>query len=61
MPVEYSGILSEHEAVRTRAGIFDVSHMGEIEIRGERALDLVQHVTCNNAAKLVDGQIQYTG
>jgi aminomethyltransferase len=61
MPVEYSGILSEHEAVRTRAGIFDVSHMGEIEIRGERALDLVQHVTCNDAAKLVDGQIQYTG
>ena len=47
--------------MRTRAGIFDVSHMGEIEIRGERALDLVQHVTCNNAAKLVDGQIQYTG
>ena len=61
MPVEYSGILSEHEAVRTRAGIFDVSHMGEIEVRGERALDLVQHVTCNNAAKLVDGQIQYSG
>ena len=61
MPVEYSGILSEHEAVRTRAGIFDVSHMGEIEVRGEHALDLVQCVTCNNAAKLVDGQIQYTG
>jgi glycine cleavage system T protein (aminomethyltransferase) len=61
MPVEYSGILSEHEAVRTRAGVFDVSHMGEIEIRGERALDLVQHVTCNDAAKLVDGQIQYSG
>ena len=61
MPVEYSGILSEHQAVRTRAGIFDVSHMGEIEIRGDRALDLVQHVTCNNAANLVDGQIQYSG
>jgi aminomethyltransferase len=61
MPVEYSGILAEHMAVRTRAGIFDVSHMGEIEIRGERALDLLQHVTCNNAAKLVDGQIQYSG
>src|SRR5579863_8592888 len=44
MPVEYSGILAEHEAVRTRAGLFDVSHMGEIEIKGERALDLVQHV-----------------
>jgi aminomethyltransferase len=61
MPVGYSGILSEHEAVRTRAGIFDVSHMGEIEIRGEGALELVQYVTCNNAAKLVDGQIQYSG
>jgi aminomethyltransferase len=61
MPVEYSGILSEHEAVRTRAGIFDVSHMGELEVRGEQALNLVQYVTCNNAAKLADGQIQYTG
>jgi aminomethyltransferase len=61
MPVEYSGIIAEHLAVRTRAGIFDVSHMGELELRGARTLDLVQHVTCNNAAKLVDGQIQYTG
>ena len=55
MPLEYSGILSEHEAVRTRAGLFDVSHMGEIEVRGHAALDLVQWVTCNNAAKL-DGR-----
>ncbi len=61
MPLEYSGILSEHQAVRTRAGIFDVSHMGEIEIRGAAALELVQHVTCNNAAKLADGQVQYSG
>ncbi len=61
MPVEYSGIIAEHIAVRTNAGIFDVSHMGEIEIRGQQALDLVQHVTCNNAANLVDGQVQYTG
>ena len=44
MPVEYSGILAEHMATRTAAGLFDVSHMGEIEVRGERALDLVQHV-----------------
>ena len=61
MPLEYSGILSEHEAVRTRAGLFDVSHMGEIEIRGPAALDLVQRVTCNNAAKLAVGQAQYSG
>ena len=61
MPLEYSGILSEHEAVRTRAGLFDVSHMGEIEVRGHAALDLVQWVTCNNAAKLAIGQAQYSG
>jgi len=61
MPLEYSGILAEHIAVRTAAGIFDVSHMGELEIRGPRALDLVQHVTCNNAAKLADDQAHYSG
>src|SRR5271155_5530857 len=61
MPLEYSGILSEHEAVRTRAGLFDVSHMGELEVRGPGALALVQHVTCNNAAKLTVGQAQYSG
>jgi aminomethyltransferase len=61
MPLEYSGILAEHEAVRTRAGLFDVSHMGEIEVRGAGALDLVQWVTCNNAAKLAVGQAQYAG
>lgn len=61
MPLEYSGILAEHEAVRTRAGLFDVSHMGEVEIRGAQALDLVQQVSCNNAAKLVIGQAHYSG
>jgi aminomethyltransferase len=61
MPLEYSGILAEHEAVRTRAGLFDVSHMGEIEIRGDGALDLVQWVTCNDASKLANGQAQYSG
>ena len=61
MPLEYSGILAEHEAVRTRAGLFDVSHMGEIEIRGPRALELVQRVTCNDASKLLEGQAQYSG
>jgi aminomethyltransferase len=61
MPLEYTGILSEHDAVRTRAGLFDVSHMGEIEIRGPKALELVQWVTCNNAAKLTEGQAHYSG
>jgi len=61
MPVEYSGIIAEHMATRTAAGLFDVSHMGEIEIRGARALDLVQHVTCNDAARLVTGQAHYSG
>lgn len=61
MPVEYSGILAEHEAVRRRAGLFDVSHMGELEIQGPKALELVQWVTCNNAAKLAVGQAQYSG
>ncbi|HKS80504.1 MAG TPA: glycine cleavage system aminomethyltransferase GcvT [Candidatus Acidoferrales bacterium] len=61
MPLEYSGILAEHDAVRRRAGLFDVSHMGEIEVRGPQALELVQWVTCNNAAKLATGQAQYSG
>ncbi len=61
MPVEYSGIIPEHMATRAAAGLFDVSHMGEIEIRGPRALNLVQKVTCNNAAKLAIGQAQYSG
>ena len=61
MPVEYSGIVAEHMATRRAAGLFDVSHMGEIEVRGERALELVQHVTCNDASKLASGQAQYSG
>jgi glycine cleavage system T protein (aminomethyltransferase) len=61
MPVEYSGIVAEHMATRIAAGLFDVSHMGEIEVHGDRALDLVQHVTCNDAAKLEIGQAQYSG
>ena len=60
MPVEYSGIIAEHVAVRTRAGLFDVSHMGEIEIRGPQALKLVQYISSNDASKLADGQIQYS-
>lgn len=61
MPLEYSGIIAEHLAVRTQGGLFDVSHMGELEIRGPGALSLVQHVSCNNAAKLIVGQAHYSG
>src|SRR5690349_12303893 len=50
MPVEYSGISREHAAVRTAAGIFDVSHMGEFDVRGPEALDLIQSVTTNDAS-----------
>ncbi len=60
MPVQYTGIVDEHLAVRTRAGLFDVSHMGEVEVRGPRALDYLQHVTCNDVSKLVPGRAQYS-
>jgi aminomethyltransferase len=60
MPVEYSGITDEHLAVRTRAGIFDVSHMGEIEIAGADALAAVQRISSNDASRLSPGQIQYS-
>ncbi len=61
MPVEYSGITNEHLAVRTRAGVFDVSHMGEIEIAGKGALEAVQRISSNDAAALKVGQAQYAG
>jgi aminomethyltransferase len=61
MPLEYSGISVEHLAVRERAGLFDVSHMGEIEIAGKNALDAVQRISCNDASKLAVGQAQYSG
>src|SRR5918993_5766854 len=61
MPVEYSGITNEHLAVRTRAGVFDVSHMGQIEIAGTNALAAVQRISCNDAALLQVGQAHYTG
>jgi aminomethyltransferase len=61
MPVEYSGISAEHMAVRERAGLFDVSHMGQVEIAGANALDAVQRISCNDAAKLQVGQAQYSG
>ena len=59
MPVEYSGITAEHMAVRTRAGVFDVSHMGEIEIAGKDALAAVQRISSNDASRLQIGQAQY--
>jgi aminomethyltransferase len=61
MPVEYSGIAAEHMAVRERAGLFDVSHMGEIEIAGKDALAAVQRIASNDASKLAVGQAQYAG
>lgn len=60
MPIEYSGIIQEHLAVRTTAGLFDISHMGEIEISGPDSLQLVQLATSNDAGRLKDGQIQYS-
>ena len=61
MPVQYSGVMEEHRAVRSSVGLFDVSHMGEIEVIGRRALEFIQYVTCNDASKLVAGRAQYTG
>ncbi len=60
MPVQYSSIIAEHKAVRTSVGVFDVSHMGEIFIRGSKALDFVQHITVNDASLLTDGRVQYS-
>jgi aminomethyltransferase len=60
MPVEYSGISDEHLTVRTRAGLFDVSHMGQIELAGGDALDAGQWMTSNDASRLAVGQIQYS-
>jgi glycine cleavage system T protein (aminomethyltransferase) len=61
MPVQYASLLEEHRAVRQRVGLFDVSHMGEIEVRGKEALRLVNHVTTNDASRLEAGQAQYSG
>lgn len=61
MPVEYSGITREHMAVRTSAALFDVSHMGEIEVAGKDAVAAVQRVACNDASQLRVGQAHYSG
>jgi glycine cleavage system T protein (aminomethyltransferase) len=60
MPVQYRGILDEHRAVRSAAGLFDVSHMGEVEFQGPAALSAVQRLTTNDASRLKVGQVQYT-
>src|SRR6201996_407886 len=60
MPVQYAGINAEHDMVRKAVGVFDVSHMGEFILKGDHALDLIQRVTSNDAAKLYDGKVQYS-
>jgi aminomethyltransferase len=60
MPVQYEGINAEHANVRNAVGVFDVSHMGEFILKGEKALDLIQQVTSNDASKLYDGKVQYS-
>src|SRR5262249_4914980 len=60
MPVQYTGVIAEHRAVRTDAGVFDVSHMGEIEVEGPKAEDLLQHVLSNALGRPAPGDAQYT-
>ena len=60
MPVQYTGIIEEHRRVRERVGLFDVSHMGEVEIRGADALAFVQRITINDASRLTPGRVQYS-
>jgi len=60
MPVQYTGIIAEHKAVREAAGLFDVSHMGNFYVRGARALEFLQYMTTNDLGRIVDGQAQYT-
>src|SRR5450432_46024 len=60
MPISYTGINDEHATVRSNAGVFDVSHMGEFIVKGPHALELIQRVTTNDASKLVIGKAQYS-
>ena len=60
LPVQFSSIKEEHEAVRTKAGLFDVSHMGEIEVKGPESLDYLQKMMTNDVSKLKNGGAQYT-
>ncbi len=60
MPIQYSSIIAEHKSVRESVGVFDVSHMGEVFVEGKNALDFVQHITINDASKLIPGRVQYS-
>src|SRR5438270_2707284 len=60
MPVQYTGVIEEHEAVRNAVGLFDVSHMGEVFVRGPKALESLQWLTSNDVSKLENGQAQYS-
>ena len=60
MPVQYEGVKAEHHTVRNEVGVFDVSHMGEVFVNGEKALDFLQYITSNDVSKLTPGKIQYT-
>ncbi|MCG3174778.1 MAG: Aminomethyltransferase [Myxococcota bacterium] len=60
LPVQYEGVIAEHKAVRERAGLFDVSHMGEVEVKGPQALDALNRVITNDLNRIVDGQALYT-
>ena len=61
LPVQYSGLMEEHRAVRTAAGLFDVSHMGEFKVSGAGAETFLQQLTPNDVAKLTPGRIHYSG
>lgn len=60
MPIQYSSIIAEHNSVRNSVGVFDVSHMGEVFVKGDKALDFVQYITVNDASKLFPGRVQYS-
>src|SRR6266542_6374307 len=60
MPVQYEGVIQEHRAVRTDCGVFDVSHMGELDVEGPRALELLQATLSNDLDKICPGEAQYT-
>lgn len=60
MPIQYNSIIAEHNAVRKSAGVFDVSHMGEIFVKGNKARDFVQYITINDVSKLFPGRVQYS-
>jgi aminomethyltransferase len=60
MPVQYEGLTAEHLHVRSKVGVFDVSHMGEFTVKGPKALELIQYITSNDASALWPGKVQYS-